>query len=964
MSKSIVLAADPSWLASLWLRSGAHLRRANSAPVLASPRDPGGSAAIFDRFTHSRARSFYLALVVPLTACHAPAQQPSPLPPSSVADPEVPALRLPRNFTAISYTAELSIDPSRPSFDGKIAILGALTEPSSVIWLHGRHLRVRRAAAWHGTTHTAIAVRPRGDDLLELRPERTLDRGGWRLDLEYSGDIDDVSTVGMFKLTSDQQPYVFTQFEATYARRVFPCIDEPDSKVPWQLTVEVPAADLAVSNTPVVSDTPHGKLHRVEFDQTKPLPAYLVALAVGPFDVVSAGATSRGMPVQIYTPKGRDSEVTYAAATATRLIEQLESWFGTAFPYPKLDFLTVPIPGFGGMENAGLITIEQTYINLDPHPSWQRRATWIRFASHELAHQWFGDLVTAAWWNDIWLNEGFARWMENKITAEFQPAWHGDISVLDTRASALTADSVMSARRIRQAIETPDDIPNAFDHITYDKGATILQLFSDYLGSEVFQAGVRAYLANRAWGNATSNDFVGAISKVAGKDVSPAFARFFDQAGAPELELMVVCGGGAPRVEFSQTRFVPPGSGTISETKPWILPVCIAYDNGGKRAEACTMLEQDSSALTLDTATCPRWIMANVNGSGYFYTRYTAAQLMRLRDEAWPLLLHTERLAIFDDVVNEVRFLPSGSRLPLELALSLVPKLVSIGDRFAVGRALQLPRVLDPFVIDAQRPQFEAWYRRTFGASARRVGFWPRTTDDLDAEVTRTGLLRAVARTGRDPDLISQAVQVAKSWRELPEAIRGTVLDIAVDSDPQTFEQVRTELTSERRRDHRALMIRALAQVRDSGRYAAALATALNPSVDFRETQPIVFNPTTPATQAVAEAYYRDHKAECDSRLPADDVTGAGAEAVAKLFAQACDPDRRDAMVDYLTQNVSSRPGGARVVAQYIERLDQCIASRALLEPEIRAWLNQPAREPEPVSEQAKPKRRPTRVKR
>lgn len=903
-----------------------------------------------------------LALLLALASCHTSPAPNQPIAPASEPDglaPPLPTLRLPRNFTPISYGATLAIDPARPTFDGKIAIAGTVSERSSAIWLHGRRLAVRRATAWHGTAKFPLSVTTHGDDLLELHAEPALDRGGWRLELEYSGQIDDVNTTGMFKVAVDSQPYVFTQFEATYARTVFPCIDEPDSKVPWQLTLEVPKDQLAVSNTRVAKDSPRGNRHRVEFEATKPLPAYLIAFGIGPFEIVSAGTAASGTPVQIFTAKGHEGEVTYAAATATRLVNQLEAWFGAPFPYPKLDFLAVPLTGFGGMENAGLITMDQAYVNLDAHPSWQRRLNWIRIASHELAHQWFGDLVTAAWWDDIWLNEGFAQWMENKMTAEFQPGWHADIAELDTRALALAADSIVTARKIRQPIGNPDDIINAFDAITYDKGASILGVFSNYLGSDAFQSAVRTYVADRAWGSATSADFVAAVSKVAGKDLSPTFATFLDQTGAPELEMTLVCGDGAPRVELTQNRFVPPGSALSPETKPWVLPVCIAYDDAGKRAEACILLAESNDALTLDTKACPRWVMPNVNGGGYFYTRYTAAQIVALRDEAWPLLLHTERLAVFDDVVNAVRYRPANSRLPFGLALSLVPKLVTIGDRFAISHALALPRAIDPFVPDDLRPAFEAWYRMTFGPSARRVGLLPRGSDDLDAEVTRSALIRAAARSGRDPELTQQAVQLAANWRALPEAIRGTVLDIATDSSPQMFEEVRRGLTSEPHRDYRALMIHALAGVRDPAKYQAALASALDPAVDFRETQAIVFGPAIDATRSLAERFYRDHKAECDRRSPADEVTGAQVSAVARLFTQACDPALRDAIVDYLTENVVPKPGGARVVAQQVERLDQCIASREVLEPEIRAWLaGVMPREPSPKPSKLTVKRR------
>lgn len=862
-----------------------------------------------------------------------------PLVKHSFAPPLV-YLRLPRNFTPTLYAAILSVDPMRPTFDGVMTIAGALSERSSVIWLHGRRLKVRAALARQGAATVRLRATPRGDDLLELTASTAIDRGALQLQIEYSGEIDDVNTTGMFREVADELPYVFTQFESIYARRVFPCIDEPDSKVPWKLTLDVPKNLVAVSNAKIAADLPLGNRHRVQFEPTKPLPPYLIAFGIGPFEIVSAGATSSGIPVHIFTLKGRNKQVAYAAATATRLIDQLEVWFGSRFPYPKLDFLTVPLTsGFSAMENAGLIAIGEMSINIDPRPSWSHRVNWIRTASHELAHQWFGDLVTAAWWDDIWLNEAFAQWMENKMISQFQPGWQEELEELDTRASALAADSLVGARRIRQGIEITDDILNVFDEITYDKGSTILGVFENYIGRDRFQSGVRAYLADRAWGNATSADFVAAVSKVAGEDLGPAFATFLDQAGAPQLDMKVVCNDGVRRIEFSQQRFVPPGSNVPSETKPWIMPVCIAYDNAGQRAVACKLLGSPAGSLMLNVKACPRWATPNANGRGYFFTRYTVQQVTSLRDAAWSQLLPAERIALFDDVVNSVRFEHGASRLPLSLALSLVPKLLAMGDRFAIRHVLSFLQAIDSFVDDDQRPVFEAWHRAAFGPAARRVGFVARDTDTVDMEMTRASLILAAARSGRDPGLTKQAVELAVNWRALPQAIRGIVLNIATDSDQVTFERVRSELAFEPSRDYRASMIYALAQVRDPARYRAALASALDSRVDFRETQRIVFAPTNKATRALAEKFYRDHKTECDQRWPADEVSGA-LSAVTELLTFACDAKQRDAIVEYLAKNISGQSGGERVVKEQTERLDQCIASRRMLAPEIRAWLS------------------------
>jgi alanyl aminopeptidase len=889
-------------------------------------------------------------------ACSAPQTAPTPAshvaisPPADAApmppalSPPQPTLRLPRNFTPTGYTAHLAIDPRKPTFDGSIQIAGTVSEASSVIWLHGRHLTIHAASAEPVNAYGVpkaprLTVTPRGDDLLEIHADPPLAAGAWVLSFDYTGEIDSVNTTGAFVEKSGGEPYVFSQFEAVYARRVFPCLDEPDSKVPWQLTLDVPAGDLAVSNTNVEEDMPLSDgSHRFVFHRTKPLPSYLVAFGVGPLEIVDAGKTQSGVPVRIITLKGRTADAAYPAQTAAKIIDALEDWFGMPYPYEKVDLMSIPLTvGFGAMENAGLVTLTERIILLGPQPSWERRHGWMLTASHELAHQWFGDLVTTSWWDDLWLNEGFATWMESKIAAKVEPSWHDERDRLGTRLGALAADSVVSARRIRQPIASPGDILNAFDGITYDKGASVMNMFEAYVGPAVFQQGVRAYLHAKAFGNATSADFEAAISQAAGKDLAPAFSTFLDQAGAPEIAAKLVCDKGGAHVELAQKRYLPPGSATPPEQKPWIVPVCVAYDRSGKRAEACTMLDGPTGALALDTKTCPRWLMSNVEGHGYYRSRYTAADVTALRDRAWPQLSWTERRAVFDDIADAARTRGHGSGLssqppvlevPLPLAMSFVPKLLAGADRFTVSDALALPLGLDRFVPDAQRGAYEAWLRRTFGPLAARLGMLPRSGDDLDSESMRAAVFSAVAWTGRDRGLIKQAVAAAtKGWHDLPAGIRGTVLRIAVDASPELFTKILTDVRGEPDRAHRREMYDALASVRDPARLQQALQLLLDPSLDFRETMALMYSPSTPATRALVQTFFKDHQAALLARMPQDEVSG-GLVGLTWLFTGTCDPTQRDALASYVRSTFGSMPGGARVVAQAIEAMDQCIATR------------------------------------
>ncbi|MEO7730203.1 MAG: M1 family metallopeptidase, partial [Kofleriaceae bacterium] len=651
-------------------------------------------------------RMMFVVLGLVACSCSSAPVKPSPVvarvEPARVdrgLEPAAPVLRLPRNFLPTRYAATLAIDPALAGFDGTVAITGTVAARTSVIWLHGRDLKIARAVARQGAAEVTLSATPHGEELIAFRAATPLAAGTWTLTITYAASYDERNTSGVFKQTVAGAPYVYSQFEALYARRAFPCFDEPDNKVPWQLTLEVPAALVAVSNTPIAREQVlTGGKKRIEFAVTKPLPSYLVAFGVGPFDIVEAGKTRSGAPIRVLTMKDRGAEGAWAAKTTGPLLDLLEDLFGSPYPYEKIDMLAIPITvGFGAMENAGLITFTEAIILLDPKQgSRGREYTWVSVAAHELAHQWFGDLVTTAWWDDIWLNEGFADWIQRKITTRFAPAWHESLAELAERNDALESDSLVSARQIRQPIASPDDILNVFDGITYKKGASVLNMFEGYVGPDVFQRGVRDYLRQHAFGNATSRDFAAAISAAAGKDVGPAFATFLEQPGAPELTVTLTCDHGPPRLALAQRRFVPPGAPPPAEGKPWIVPVCVAYDRAGARAQTCALLDATTGSIALEAPSCPRWVMPNVDGRGYYHIAYTPADGTALRDRAWPQLTAAERQAVFFDIAGEATL----GKLPLALALSFLPRMIASGDREAIAAAIQLPLHLQRAVPD------------------------------------------------------------------------------------------------------------------------------------------------------------------------------------------------------------------------------------------------------------------------
>jgi alanyl aminopeptidase len=391
------------------------------------------------------------------------------------------------------------------------------------IWLNASEISVQQASLTAGgKTFTATTV-PGGADFLGLQFDAPLPTGPAEIKIDYTGKVRQGASSGAFRMDDAGSTYIYTQFESTDARDVFPCFDEPSYKVPWQLTLHVPADDKAVSNTPVVTETTEGATKTYVFKETRPLPSYLIAFAVGPLEFVDAGHAGKNhFPVRIVTPKGKAGEAKYAAEVTATILTRLEDYFGIPFPYDKSDQVAVPVTfGFGAMENPGMVTYAQTLILAKPdNDTVNRRRGYAEVAAHELAHQWFGDLVTTAWWNDIWLNEAFATWMEQKLIAEWKPEWKTRIGDVGSKLGAERTDSLISSRKIRQEIQSKDDISNAFDGITYPKDAAVIGMFENWIGPDNFRKGVQSYLKQHSYKNATAGDFLDSISTASHKNVT------------------------------------------------------------------------------------------------------------------------------------------------------------------------------------------------------------------------------------------------------------------------------------------------------------------------------------------------------------------------------------------------------------------------------------------------------------
>ncbi|HEY0787981.1 MAG TPA: M1 family metallopeptidase, partial [Thermoanaerobaculia bacterium] len=484
-------------------------------------------------------------------------------PPAEPGEP-APTLRLDDRVVPASYDLRLALDPAQPTFDGEAAIEIDVRRPARTLWLNARGLDVTAARIGSGLRKNAATVVPGGEEFVGFVFAEEVPAGRTTLHVSWRGTFAETATDGAFRQKDGDRWYVFTQFESIYARRAFPSFDEPQFKTPWKVTIDVPPGNVAYANMPVERQAASSRegWTRYEFARSLPLPTYLVAFAVGPFEEVPAG-TVGNTPLRILTLAGKASQAAYAARVTAPILQWQETYTGIPYPYGKLDSISIPqTVGFGAMENVGLITYVEPLIIAPPaEETVGFRRSYSRVAAHEIGHQWFGDLVTMKWWDDIWLNESFATWFGGKTIGAIEPSWTPELDLVERRSSAMGADSLDTARRIRQPIATEDDIENAFDAISYSKGGTLLSHFERWLGEEEFRRGIQAYLREYAHANANASDFLRSLEGATRPGVAAAFSTFLDQSGVPLVSVRLDCSAGAtPRLARGQTRYIPAGS--------------------------------------------------------------------------------------------------------------------------------------------------------------------------------------------------------------------------------------------------------------------------------------------------------------------------------------------------------------------------------------------------------------------
>ncbi|HEY0991242.1 MAG TPA: M1 family metallopeptidase [Kofleriaceae bacterium] len=883
-----------------------------------------------------------VALLAAFAACSSPAPRqvaatpPARPPAATPVDPPPPSFRLPGDVRPRSYELELTIVPDQASATGRIRIAAEVVRPARVVWLNATDLAIARAELDGKPARVIIPAGKGGADFVGLTVDRELAAGPHAIDVSYAAPIDRTRSRAIYSEREGSEAYVYTFFEPIDARRAFPCFDEPSYKVPWQLTFHVKQDHVALANAPVERETPEaGGMKKVEIAPTRPLPSYLVAFVVGPFELVDGGTVGRvKTPIRFILPKGRAGELGYARQITPRVVGALEDYFDMAYPYGKLDVAVVP-RFWGTMEHPGIVAMGQPLTLIRPDQETRdRKERYASILAHELSHYWFGDLVTMAWWDDTWLNEALGSWSDVNITEAAEPSWRIRDGRIGTAVNAMRADETLSARMIRQAVARPEDIEASFDNqITYYKGSSVFRMFESFVSRERWRAFIHGYLRAHAWGNASAEDFLASMTENLGAATTTALRTFLEQPGVPRIAAQLRCEPRkAPSIAITQQRALPAGV-TDPQPRLWSLPVCIRYGDARASFEECVSLSTATAVFELGSRSswrgCPTWIISNADAAGYYRSTVDPALARALLTPGSPLARAArptppERMMLVEDLRAAVR----RDELPIDKMLALALIAASDPDdkvaRTAVGAATAaVPMIgLDDAMLRAAR----RWYHGVFHARARRLGWQRGAKDSDDLQDLRQAIVPLVAI--EDRELTAEATRLADRWLADRTGVADDLVDSVLEAaarhgDAARFDRVLAAARAARDRNEKQRLLRSLGDFTDPAIARKGLALVLGRDLDLRDTLGILYGVLgNRETRDLAIAFIAEHLDDLLARMRDDDAAGL----LGRLAGRSCDATRGKQIADIIVPRAARIGGAENQVTRGLEQAEQCIA--------------------------------------
>jgi aminopeptidase N/puromycin-sensitive aminopeptidase len=848
------------------------------------------------------------------------------------------AQRLADTIAPTHYTLKLTPDLKAATFSGVEKIDVNIKQPVKSITLNAAEIEFQSVTIYpNGPKQTATVTLDAGKEQATFAFANTVPAGSATLEIHYTGILNN-ELRGFYLSKTARRNYAVTQFEPTDARRAFPCFDEPAFKATFDISLVVNAGDTAISNGQIVSDTPSpgaGK-HTIEFGITPRMSTYLVAFLVGDFECTSG--LQDGVNIRVCATPDKVAYTSYALGIAKFALHYYNQYFGIPYPLKKLDLIALPDFEAGAMENFGAITYRERTLLIDPrNATEQEKQTVAIDVTHEMAHQWFGDLVTMQWWNNLWLNEGFATWMENKATAAMHPEWNIPQTVAENEQSTLNLDAQPSTRAIRAPADTPDEINQMFDGIAYGKASDVLLAVENYEGSEVFRAGVRAYLRAHLYGNATAEDFWNAQTAVSHKPVNKIMDSLVTQRGVPVLTFGEPAAG---KVAVSQRRFFLSPLVHADARERWTIPVC--FKTGKQQQEQkqkqpderqnCEVLTPSSHALRVPAAPI---FFANVGGRGYYRSAYAQPQYDALTAQVETALLPAERIGFTGDEWARVRVgkAPVGQYLALVAALKQDPDFQVIENAFNGLNVVYEQLAGTP----EERAALSKWITATFAPVYQKLG--PALAGDSANTVQlRAELLQEIGSYGDSPRLVAEARAIADRYLDNPASTHATLGHAALivaarHGDAALFDRLQQVYETSNNPDLENFALRMLSQFPLPQLVQRAVVFDASSAVRNQDA-PLEFAASLDreSTRPAAWSAIKAHWSSVHRQL----TTGNGERLVSAAGDFCSAPARDDVQQFFASHTVAASSASLR---HAVERINECIEFRSQQEPQLKSWL-------------------------
>ena len=724
-----------------------------------------------------------------------------------------------------------------------------------------------------------------------------------------------------------------TQFESTDARRAFPCFDEPALKATFDVALTVDAGDTAISNTNIVSDVPAGVgKHTLTFARTPKMSTYLVAFLVG--DFACSKGSADGVPIRVCSTPDKVKLTTFALAAAEHFLTYYDTYFGVKYPMPKLDLIGIPDFEAGAMENFGAITYRETELLVDDKDgaiAGKKRVASV--VAHEMAHQWFGDMVTMQWWDNLWLNEGFATWMQDKAAGQWHPEWHFGQDVANDLDETLNYDAARTTRTIRATADTPAQIQEMFDGISYGKAGAVIGMVEEFVGPEVFRQGVHNYLTAHLYGNATAEDFWNAQTANSKQPVDKIMSSFIDKPGVPLLTFSDHEAAGYP---VRQLRFFVGGSTPdqvdANNVSPgWELPVCVKTDG----APLCKLLKRDTAALELPQGTSVPFFYANAGDKGYYRVVYSAAQVKAITAAAETGLTVPERIGFLGDrwALTLAGQGKVGDYLDLAFALKDDP------NPDVVDASLgSISLIRNKVATEDERERLNAVVRAEFGPVWAKYAKPSKGDAGFERQQIRSELFHALG-LAEDPAVIEEAHAITLELLSGKKVEDEDLVDVAValSATVGNEEFYNRILVVSQKADDPGLQSEALetlADFKDPALATRTLEYAVSGQVRNQDSWVLLaIELTRAATRDLAWNWMKAHWAQVQGQL----TTASGSNLVSAA-GNFCSVEKRDEVQSFFAAHPVE--AAERSLKKSVDSINDCVRLRAVQEPNLKAWLD------------------------